>query len=526
MLKFFHSYSPPSHTLYAEYLSEKGIYEAYVSKSVDHVLSELSKRKFPRSQIHQSVLELAFKAGYTDDKILSQIERIKNPGTFFVITGHQLCLALGPAFMLTKIISAIKLSRELKGKYPEFDFVPLFWMASEDHDVDEILHFSLFGKTAYINKEPYRFRFSGSIQTQKIAEELRMFLKEFNFNDFQSQIIQEFLNTYEHSIDLSVATAKLIYKLFGDDGILVFDAQSKGLKSQAKEMFLKEARENFIFHSLNAFYSARNLKFAVHPQIFNFFLDEGGLRIKPLPENKTLSKANHKHYAVELLEHIIMHEPERISPNVLLRVLYQQMILPCVAYVGGPVEVNYWAQMIPVFHAQNIVFPKLILRPQGIFIKKNIIDYLQKNKIELEDLSKLSTDELIKKYAVSNDVEIDFEVEKKNLEMYYDKIIQVIAKAENSLKGAAESEKTKALNGLLSLREKYLRALKKKNETFVNKISAIHQKLFPQNQLNERVISTMELLLDARIEDFKTAFYSNVRVSEYPELQKYFYYIY
>ncbi len=486
----------------------------HLNTQKEKVFEHLLTGDYPRREVMESIYKLAKDSGVIKDVVFKNIKLIENKNTFFLVAGHQLNILLGPAFYLTKIISLIQFTRHFQYRFPEYTFIPLFWLAAEDHDLKEISENYLFGKKINIEiGNEFVNTPAGDLPPGGFLNSLKESLADFRWNEEQQKWINFFLRIYEHSGNLTQATAGLLYELFGDDGLLVLDARHPSLKKYAFSIFEREINEQFIFNGLNQCKDLNPLpEWPVNPREINlFYFHEGKRKRISLNENEkdksdiffTLDKDS-------FLEEIRTY-PEKISPNVLMRPLYQQKILPCVAYVAGPSEADYWTQMLPLFEQLNIPFPILILRPQYIFVNQAFHKFLFSHNISYSQLVDVEKEKLMRLLIQHQLPEHYFIQLKNHLHADMNNLMDFAQKMDFSLYQYLESEKTKMTNQVLQIQEKLVRSVKKKNEDTLNKFSKIYDKLLPSGMPNERLISSFEILSDKNL---KSLWLTNAELSD------------
>jgi bacillithiol biosynthesis cysteine-adding enzyme BshC len=378
----------------------------------------------------------------------------------------------------------------------------LFWLASEDHDLKEISENYLFGKKIIINiDKEYLNTSAGDLPTSVFLKSLKESLSDFRWNEEQQKWINFFINFYEHSRNLSQATAGILYEIFGNDGLLVLDARHSSLKKFALSTFEKEINDQLIYNTLNEFRQLSPLsEWPVNPREVNLFYYYEGKRKRisfnaKEKENSDIFFLKNKEIFLEEIRTF----PENISPNVLMRPLYQQKILPCVAYISGPSEADYWTQMLPVFNQLDIPFPVLILRPQYIFVHQLSHKFLSSHDIGYSQLVDDEKEKLMR-LLIQHQLPEHLIVELKNhLHADINNLMDYAQKMDFSLYQYLESERTKMMNQVLQIQEKFIRSVKKKNEETLNKFSKIYNKLLPSGMPNERLISSFEILSDINL---------------------------
>lgn len=451
-LKKFYSYSPDLASL------KKGI-------------KDISAIKFDRKALVEAIT-----GQYTGANISrpSSVISLLEEKTYTVCTGHQLCLFTGPLYFIYKIISTINLTESLKKENPDSNFIPVYWMASEDHDFEEVNHVNIFGKKLEWKSEQKgavgNFR---TTELQALLTELKMIIGE---TENAKQLIKLFTDAYLGKKNLVDATRHLVNELFGEYGLVVIDGNDKTLKKQFAKFIADDIFEQKNFQLVND--SISELKTLgynaqVNPREINVFYLSENARVR-------IEKSDPK-YKSEIEEF-----PERFSPNVVLRPLYQQTILPNIAYVGGPGELSYWMEYKKMFDHHKVFFPALVPRSSILWIDKRSNEQMKKLGLSVEDLFK-DTDAITKEYVEKNASEdLSLSVEEKELTLLFEKITKKVQAADASLKGAAEAEHQKLINSLKNLESKMLKAEKQKQETSVNQIKKLKEKLFPANGLQER----------------------------------------
>ncbi len=407
------------------------------------------------------------------------IDLLKLDSTFTVTTGHQLCLFTGPLYFIYKIISTLDLCDKLTVTYPDNNFVPIFWMASEDHDFLEVNHIHLFGK-----KVEWDTKQSGAVGKinlgafKSVLADLKLLLGSHKNTD---KLISLFERAYLNHDNLADSTRFLVNELFGKYGLVIIDGDNIDLKRQFIPNMKKDILEFGFVDTIKKCSNrlAKNYKQQAFIRNTNFFKLSAGKR-ELIKEGVT--------------EKDIDENPEKFSPNVLLRPLYQEVILPNIAYVGGESEVAYWMQLKTAFIQEGIPFPILVLRNSALLISEKQHNTFESLGFKLSDLF-LSEDKLNMKYVLRHsnsqisleDVKIDFDLLYQKLES---KTIDF------SMKNSIKANHKKQLNFFSNLEEKLIRIEKKNNEAAISKIAKIKKLLFPNNILQERYNNFIPYYLD------------------------------
>ena len=387
--------------------------------------------------------------------------------TFSITTGHQLCLFTGPLYFVYKIISTIKLVDELKEKYPEKNFVPVFWMASEDHDFHEINHIYLFGKKLEWNNDQKGA--VGSMNLDGIEDVLDDLDKLLGDGENANYLSLLFRDAYLKHANLADASRYLVNALFGKYGLVILDGNDIRLKQQFISIIKKDVLNQGFFETISKCTKdlAKEYKTQAFVRNINFFLLSEGAR-------KRLDK--------EMLESEIDSNPEDFSPNVLMRPLYQEIVLPNLAYVGGGAEVAYWMQLKTAFEQEQIPFPILVLRNSILWVEQNQVNKWQDLGFDLADLF-LDEHQLHQQY-VSRQTNLNLTQELKDLKNLFEQILSKIT--DKGLQTSVLAEQQKQQNSFEKLKKKLLKSEKKKHTESLNQITQLKAKLFPNNSLQER----------------------------------------
>lgn len=476
-----------------DYLSERkelfDLYDFFPDKEgFRNAIEAIQLEKYERALLVEVLAEQSRRVKNTSASTEKNIQLLSKENSFTVTTGHQLCLFTGPLYFIYKIFSVINLCEKLKQEFPDQHFVPVYWMASEDHDFEEVNHFNLFGKRIEWNSSDKGA--VGNFRTGNLVEiktKLKEILGEGPNSDFLTHLFE---NAYLKHDDLASATQFLVNELFGKYGLVVVDGNSKKLKQLFIPYLEKDVFENIPYNKVNS--SIGKLKqlgydAQVNPREINCFYMESGVRarIEKEGENYNVVGTDKKFTKTEL-QQFIKSSPEKISPNVVLRPCYQQFILPNVAYVGGPGELAYWLEYKEMFDELDLFFPVLTPRRTLTIIDNNTLSKIKKLGFSMENVFE-NEEGLVKLYIEKSDNSFDLNEHKKAIEDLFRKISEETGKIDKTLNAAVEAEKQKNLNSISNLEQKTIRAIKAKLDTEVNQIKSIKAKLFPNGVPQERV---------------------------------------
>ena len=492
--------------LFVDYTEQKDNLKKLISEypKIENFKKQIKAKSESFDQSVRPIIKTVIKNQYKGISLNNiqkkNLNSILNKNTYTVTTGHQLNIFTGPLYFIYKIFSTINLTEILKKKYPKYDFVPMYWMATEDHDFAEINNFYCFDRV--FNWDSNQSGCVGDFNTDSInntIEELDIEIS--NFKSY-SKIISIIKNSYLNSNNLSDATRKFVNELFKEYGLLIIDPNDKQLKSNFSKIIKSELLENLIYNHSKEYTSLikeLGYKVQVNPRNINLFYIENGNRVRIVKRKNdfiTNDKVN-SWTENEIIEEI-KSSPDRFSPNVLLRPLFQEFILPNLCYVGGPSEICYWLQLKSVFDASNISYPLLLNRNSALLISEKQSSFLKKNKLDVKDLL-MEKNELEKKLVKTySKIKFDFLPLEKALNNQFSKLRKIAEKTDKSFIGSLHAQEKKQIKGLQNLKKRLLKAEKKYHYEKINKIIEFQKSFFPSGIFQERIVNFIEFCKEDR----------------------------
>jgi len=433
--------------------------------------------------------------------VAANLDLLARDTTFTITTGHQLNLFTGPLYFVYKIITAIKLSQELKAAYPDYDFVPVYWLATEDHDFAEINHFQLFGKT-HSWAGPGEGSIGGPVGRLLLAG-----LQEELLSQLPPEVPAAFRDAYTGSQTLSEATRRLATSLFGEHGLVCLDADRPTLKQALKPLLEKEIQEQFsnqAVQTTNGRLTAAGYKPQVYSRPLNlFFLTDAGKRERLEPDaapgadctQVTVRGTTRCHSQAELLA-LASAEPERFSPNVVLRPVYQEILMPNLAYIGGGAEVAYWFQLKDVFAALGVPYPIVLPRNSAMYLSRANAGKLAKLGLSTFDIFKPLAELKKQVGAQLGQEEVSLAAQQQALAAAYEQVQALAQRLDPTLVKTVAAEAQKAAGSLAGLEKRLSKAAEAKHETAYAQLTALKDKLFPEGGLQERTDNVLSILIN------------------------------
>jgi len=501
---------PGNQNLFLDYISEFENVSTFYPKDFrnnsdfEKTFDDLTNYDRP----HRKEISAIIKKQYSNYKISkhtqSNIASLASEKTFAIVTGQQVSLFGGPLYTIYKTITAIKLSRLLKEKYSDYNFVPIFWMEVDDHDFEEVASINIFDKENNFRTLSYDDGLEedtnrGSVGSIKFDSTIEFTLADLDEslrdNEFKNEILVLLKECYKEGKTFKEGFKELFIKLFDEFGLVIFDPQDSAIKNILLPIFEKEIN-NFETHTTTNVLKSAELEEIYHAQIkvkpVNlFYSDETGRHLIEPVEDGFRFKGKRKRLNKEELLNLLYFDPSSFSPNVLLRPICQDYILPTAAYVGGSSEVSYFAQVMPNYKFFDVVSPIIFPRSSGTIIESHLYSIIEKYGLSLPDfymdkniliekvvkiVSEINFDELFDKSE--REIKVTLNGLKENLLSIDTNLIQPIEKS------IARIEQT-----ISTLKEKSKGAEGRKHKTLITQLQKVRDAVYPNNNLQEREIN-------------------------------------
>ncbi|MGV3763987.1 bacillithiol biosynthesis cysteine-adding enzyme BshC [Parapedobacter sp.] len=421
--------------------------------------------------------------------VAAHINALADERTFTVTTGHQLNIFTGPLYFIFKIASTIRLAKDLKEAFPDYNFVPVYWMATEDHDFAEINHTRLHGKK--IVWDTAAGGATGRMKTAGMDDTVHEYQRTLGLSDNSSKLAALVRKAYLQHSNLADATRSLVDGLFGAHGLVVIDADEVSLKQRFApfiEQDILGGHSHDAIEETSAALQAAGFASQVHAREINFFYltDTFRERIVKLGDGRFEVLNQGLYFSEDELRAEIHSHPERFSPNVVMRPLYQEVVLPNLAYIGGGAEIAYWLQLKSVFGHYGIDFPILVPRNSAMITDDNMSVKVLRLNLTFRSIFK-DTDELKKEYVRRHTKHrLTLNDEWMELNAIFSKLRLRAHKIDPSLGPSTDAVKARLKKAINNLEKKLLKADKRNHEDALIQIDRIKEKLFPGGVLQER----------------------------------------
>lgn len=419
----------------------------------------------------------------------SNIQALADSHTFTITTAHQPNLFTGPLYVIYKILHAIRLARHLEEQFPGKKMVPVYYMGSEDADLDELGHFYFQGE-----KQEWSTRQTGAVGRMKVDKELLKLIQQvagqIGVQPYGGEITDLLRSCFKEGVTIQEASFQLLHALFGSWGLVVLIADSSRLKKQMQAVFKEDllSQKASLVVEETSKELGKSYKVQASPRAINLFYFTEGIRnrIEANREGFEVVDTDLRFSKEEMLAELEQH-PERFSPNVILRGLYQETILPNIAFIGGGGELAYWLQLKNLFAHYEVPYPMLVLRNSFLLVDRNARERAAKTGFTITDLFQSLrelTDTFVQRES-SHALRLNGHL--TDTEALFEKIKSQAGAIDPTLAHHTEALKTQAVKKLKELEKKMLRAEKRKFEDQQRQLKQIKDQLFPGNGLQERI---------------------------------------
>jgi len=461
----------------------------------DGIKAAIEKRiSFPTDrQLLVEILSRQYQDVELNGRQKHYLQQLSSDNTFTICTAHQPNIFTGYLYFIFKILHIIKLAEELQIEIPEQNFVPVYYMGSEDADLDELGH-------VFINGEKFEWatKQTGAVGRMKVDKALIQLIETVSGQllvfPFGAEIIALMKQCYKEQVTIEQATFKLVNELFAAYGLLILLPDSDLVKRAFIPVIKKELTTRFsnkaVEKTVSQFPAVYKAQASGREINLFYLLDNKRERIEQSGETFLIINTTLKFTLQQLLQELNDH-PERFSPNVILRPVLQEFILPGIAFIGGGGEIAYWLELKKVFEAVEVPYPMLIVRNSFMFVNKESQGIVEKLKLDYVGLFKPALEQLNQLVQRDSVVQLDLEKEKQQLTELYEQLKNISGSIDVTLKTHTSALFTQALNKINALEKKMLSAERKKFEAQQRQLQKLRKELFPNNNLQERVVNIM-----------------------------------
>jgi bacillithiol biosynthesis cysteine-adding enzyme BshC len=466
-------------------------------------LGGLERRSCKREELYDILVRQnkLFRSGAA---AFSNLELFRRENTFPVVTGQQVGLFGGPMYSLYKALTTVQLARWLREQFPAYNFIPVFWLETEDHDFLEINNAGQitaendFARITYAEPEEDAPRSLSPVHLLKLEAGITDSLKELREilppTDFSEELFRMLGGAYAEGEGLATAFARLLNNLYPDSGLVFLDPSDSALKQLAAPVILQELEtfpttgEEVIkrsaeleerYHAqikpraVNLFFIHKNNRYSIEPNDYGFFL-----------------KGTRQRFTRDELLEIANSEPERFSPNVLLRPIMQDFLLPTAAYVAGPSEVSYFAQLQPAYDHFQLTMPLIVPRASITVVERKVEKVFKKFHLPYHSMF-LDDEEAYRQVSARDGQQASFPFEsfRGRVEELLGEMEFAAAEEDANLSGPASSTAGNIRKALSAFEDKLFQHRRQKDEVLMRQIEKMHVYLAPEGKPQERQLN-------------------------------------
>lgn len=462
--------------------------------SVEGLIQSIECRKAfnTNRKLLVEVLRDDYAAINISEKVKQNIESLSEENTFTIVTAHQPNIFTGYLYFIYKILHIIKLADHLNHHLAHYKFVPVYYMGSEDADLDELGNIN-------INDEKIVWQTSqkgavGRMSTEGLQEVITRLEGELIVHPFGEELISLLKDCYVNSPNIRTATFRLVNHLFENYGLIILMPDNAKFKQGMYRVFeddlLHQTPSGIVEETIERL--SQHYPVQANPREINLFYLKDDIRGRIVQLKNEWKVVGEKiSFSESALKDELRQHPERFSPNVILRGLYQENILPNIAFIGGGGETAYWLEFNELFAHYHVPFPVLILRNSFLFVEKSHVQKIERLAFTVPDFFQEEHRLLTEFVKRTSGMRLDVKEEVNQLAEIYLNIKDIAGKADPGLLKHVEALQTLAVNRLNELEKKMLKAEKRKFNDQQRQIKSIKNKLFPQNNLQERVDNFM-----------------------------------
>lgn len=476
--------------LILDYLNDDSFLKPFYNRRPELGSFEAQMAEKGKSYRHRESLVSALNGQYSRAKLpVKNISALDDENAFTITTGHQVCLFTGPLYFIYKIVSVINTCRQLQEKHPSHSFVPVFWMATEDHDFEEANHF--ITPKGKIEWESGQGGAVGQMNTVGMDEVLESIKAVLGIGYRSAELYKLFENAYVKHDNIADATRYLVHQLFGKYGVVVIDGDDAALKSIATPLFEREVLEELSCNKVIETSSRLKEKYKqqVTPRKLNLFYLDDEFRDRLVKTDEGVYEVLHSSisFSEEELLKAMKSNPDQFSPNVILRPLYQEAILPNLAYIGGGGELAYWFQLKDMFDAFEIPFPVLMLRNSAGLLSEEDVQAMKSQGYDYSDLFSSSLE--MKNELVESEEGDDFSLDKEwvAMEVIFAELESKLGDMDTTLRESVKSGEARTARIVSNLEKKWKRAARRKHENAIEKFEKLKSDFIVNGGLQERV---------------------------------------
>jgi bacillithiol biosynthesis cysteine-adding enzyme BshC len=438
-----------------------------------------------------------------DEAVRSNIEQLRDPESVVVVTGQQVGLFSGPLFTILKAITTVQMARQLADETGR-PVVPMFWLGGEDHDFEEMASTCVLRQNEVVKLEFPRPPNVGPVGRIRLGDSIIPLVNQLDEilppSDFKPDLMRIVRDAYDENRTFSGAFALLITSLFEGTGLVMIDSDDARLKKLASSLFRREIEDP---ERLSEGIRRTSLKLGenYHEQVqarsANLFLltDDARYPLDAVDSQFQLRDGSRTYSKDELMD-LLERDPAQFSPNVVLRPLMQDFLLPTAMYIGGPGEISYFAQYQSAYEWANVPMPLIYPRASITLVESKVAKILEKYGLEVDDFEE-DVEHLFQRIVLSQmDADVDqlFTEAGRHVHEAVNVLKPELEKVDRTLVKSAEATRSALMNELTALKSRVVRAEKRSQDEVREQLGKAAVNLYPGGRLQERTLSILYFL--------------------------------
>ena len=467
----------------------------------------VAAQEFKRDAVADVLLEQNRNAG-AGEPTLANIERLRQNDSVVIITGQQAGLFTGPLYTIFKALTAIKLANELRTR--NVNAIPVFWIAAEDHDFAEVNHTRLVNREGqlmtitYTACSPTEGKPVGAVTLREgITENIDELIAALPESEFTPQLIADLRESYQPGTGFADAFGKMMMKLFGKFGVVLINPLDDRLKHIGGTIYAQAMQRAPEFADALVKQSAALEAAGYHAQVYTsnesvplFMMDEGRRTAMVQRDGHFYLKGREKRFPREELLDTVQRCPNCFSPNVTLRPIVQDFLLPTAIYIGGPAEIAYFAQLRAGYKLLGRIDPLVLSRASFTLLEKRHAKTLSKNGLQFSDLFAGLNEVMTKigEQSLDKETAATFDETEQVFEAQLEKLQATLQKVDPSLAAALKGGRASILSNIQRLRATYVKNVSQRDEAVRHQIERAFAVLYPNKGLQEREINVSYFL--------------------------------
>lgn len=432
------------------------------------------------------------------------LEQLAKSNTVVIVTGQQAGFFGGPLYTLVKTLSAIKWAEELAIRFPETNFVPVFWLEVEDHDFKEIAVYQQPEKPALLFQESENeayFQISARKIPASFIDFLDHVISQLPETDFKLGLAEKLKAAYQPGNSYATAFLDLIRDWFADYGLLVLNPSDPEIKRLALPLFTKELTSQLAGKSVSLqtkSMTEKSIPVQLTPRTVNVFRIRNGKRLgfDLTPDNKLKLAGSEDSFPIDEVIGQINENPGILSPNVVTRPLFQDTVLPTVGVILGPGEFSYWGQLKLAYEKTETVMPLCIPRTSGVFIEPAIQRLLEKFGQTPEAVMKNQdwSEAELKKLS-GFDTDSEFATFKYELNLLFTNRLPMVKQVDSTLEDTWNGLSGRTVQSVEQFFSRLEKSVKKNQEVAYGQMKRLDSNLMPEGKWQERSVSGLYFIV-------------------------------